>query len=91
MGSTTPDPPNGSQRPSAGRDWTTVAILLLLAASGLIPWAGVLAGDPPAYTAELGAAVTIAASLALVVTLIEMRGRKDEPPDRSDTRSRKLR
>lgn len=69
-------------RRDEGRDWVTVAILALLALCGLIPWVRVLAGEPPAYTAELGAAVTFGSLFALVPALRDVLRSREEEAER---------
>ncbi len=55
------------------RDIGAALMLLALVLAGMIPWLSVLFGRPPAYSAELGAVVTVVATPLLVGTLWEMR------------------
>ena len=64
-----------------------VATLVTLALIGLIPWVSTLFGGPPAFSAELGAFITIGALFLLVPTLWEMReAARDDRPDPRDER-----
>lgn len=61
-------------KPSSSRDYGTLLILVALIFVGVIPWWGVLEGEPPAYSADAGAVVAITATFLLIWTLLDMRG-----------------
>lgn len=60
-------------KPARDKDFGAVSTLVALALIGLIPWVCTLFGSPPAFSADLGAVITLGAVFLLVPTLWEMR------------------
>ena len=68
------------------RDVAEMWMLLVLALLGLVPWIPTLFGEEPAFSASVGAAVTLGAVFLLVPSLRDLwRARREPPQDEDQT------